>query len=52
VGSTGDATVLHIDEGRFRFVDVEKQALVGDRKFRLDSVVLGGRLWHDARPAG
>ncbi|HEX2525033.1 MAG TPA: amidohydrolase/deacetylase family metallohydrolase [Geminicoccus sp.] len=52
VGSTGDATVLRVDEGRFRFVDVQNRAMVGDRKFRLDSVVLGGRLWHDARPAG
>ncbi|HWL69100.1 MAG TPA: amidohydrolase/deacetylase family metallohydrolase [Geminicoccus sp.] len=49
VGSTGDATVLRIDEGRFRFVDVEGKHRTGARKFRLDSVVLDGRLWHDAQ---
>jgi dihydroorotase len=47
-GSTGDATVVRIDEGRFPFVDVEGKQLIGERKFRLDSVVLDGRLWHDA----
>jgi dihydroorotase len=50
-GSTGDATVVRIDEGRFPFVDVEGKQLIGERKFRLDSVVLDGRLWHDARAA-
>ena len=51
VGSTGDATVLAVDRGQFRFVDVVKEELAGDRKFRLDSVVLAGALWHDARAA-
>ncbi len=50
-GSTGDATVVRIDEGRFPFVDVEGKQLIGERKFRLDSVVLDGQLWHDARAA-
>ena len=52
VGSTGDATILRVDEGRFRFVDVTGEALIGQQKFRLDSVVLDGKLWHDARPIG
>ncbi len=46
VGSTGDATVLRIDEGRHRYEDVVGEELVGDRRFVLDSVVLDGRLWH------
>lgn len=50
-GSTGDVTVMRIVEGDFTLVDVEGVAMTTDRKFALDSVVLDGRLWHDARTA-
>lgn len=48
VGSTGDATVLAIRDGRFVMHDVTGEALTAERKLFLDSVVLGGRLWHTA----
>jgi dihydroorotase len=46
VGSTGDATVMRIEKGRFTFTDVTGQTRGGSEKFALDSVVVGGALWH------
>jgi len=46
VGSTGDATVLRIEAGRFSYADVLGQVMQGERRFALDSIVLGGKLWH------
>jgi dihydroorotase len=46
VGSTGDATVLAIRDGSFVMHDVTGEALTAERKLFLDSIVLGGRLWH------
>ncbi len=46
VGSTGDATVMRIAEGRFTFADVSGQTRSGGQRFALDSVVVGGALWH------
>ncbi|WP_027132874.1 amidohydrolase/deacetylase family metallohydrolase [Geminicoccus roseus] len=51
VGSTGDVTVLRVEQGDFTFVDVQGATRSGGRRFSLDSVVLDGRLWHDARAA-
>jgi dihydroorotase len=48
VGSTGDATVMRIEEGRFTFADVLGQTIDGRRRFALDSMVVGGKLWHAA----
>jgi dihydroorotase len=48
VGSTGDATVMRIEEGRFTFTDVSSQTRVGRQRFALDSMVVGGALWHTA----
>ena len=48
VGSTGDATVMRIEEGRFTFEDVSGNTRAGRQKFALDSVVVGGALWHSA----
>lgn len=48
VGSTGDATVMRLDEGRFTFSDVSGQTRMGRQRFALDSVVVGGKLWHAA----
>ena len=50
-GSTGDATVLRIEEGRFTFTDVLGETMDGSRRLALDSTVLGGRLWQVAEPA-
>ncbi len=47
-GSTGDATVMRLDEGRFTFADVSGQTRIGRQRFVLDSVVVGGALWHAA----
>ncbi len=53
VGSTGDVTVMRLEEGRFTFTDVMDQKLQANTRFALDSMVVGGRLWHtaDAREA-
>ena len=52
VGSTGDATVMCIEEGAFRFADVSGGTRMGRRRFALDSMVVGGRLWHTAEAPG
>ncbi|WP_425228858.1 amidohydrolase/deacetylase family metallohydrolase [Sphingomonas sp.] len=46
VGSTGDATVMRMEEGRFNFTDVSRQTRTGRQRFALDSMVVGGALWH------
>lgn len=46
VGSTGDATVMRLEEGRFTFTDVSGKSRIGRQRFGLDSVVVGGSLWH------
>jgi dihydroorotase len=48
VGSTGDATVMRLEEGRFTFADVSRQTRAGRQRFALDSMVVGGALWHAA----
>ena len=52
VGSTGDATVMRIEEGRYTFTDVLGQTMDGEQRFALDSMVVGGRLWHAADARG
>ena len=52
VGSTGDATVMRLEDGEFSFGDVSGNTRIGKQRFALDSVVVGGTLWHVAeRPA-
>ncbi len=46
VGSTGDATVMRLQDGRFTFNDVSGQTRTGQQRFALDSMVVGGALWH------
>ena len=46
IGSTGDATVMRIEEGEFRFTDVSNKTRVGRQCFGLDSIVLAGAVWH------
>ncbi len=46
IGSTGDATVMRIEEGEFRFTDVSNKTRVGRQRFGLDSIVLAGAVWH------
>ncbi len=47
-GTTGDATVMRIEEGRYTFTDVSGQTRTGRQRFALDSVVVAGALWHAA----
>jgi dihydroorotase len=46
VGSVGDATVISVREGRFDYVDVVGEHLIGNRKIASEAVVIGGRWWH------
>ena len=45
-GCVGDATILSIKEGRFDYVDVVGEHLLGDRRISSDGVVIAGRWWH------
>ena len=45
-GSVGDATLISIKEGKFDYVDVVGEHLIGDRKIASEGVVIGGRWWH------
>ncbi len=47
-GSTGDATVLRVEQGRCDFIDSLGQVRQGRQRFALDSMVVGGALWHSA----
>jgi dihydroorotase len=49
VGSLGDASILTIREGRFDYVDVVGEHLIGDRKITAEGVVLKGRWYHPKR---
>ena len=48
VGSTGDATVMRLLDGRFTFADVSGGTRMGQQRFALDSMIVGGALWHAA----
>ena len=45
-GSVGDATLISIQDGKFDYVDVVGEPLIGDRKIVSEGVVIGGRWWH------
>ena len=47
VGSTGDATVMRIEDGSFTFADVRGQTRMGRQRFAVDSMVVAGALWHE-----
>jgi dihydroorotase len=49
VGSLGDATILSVKEGKFDYVDVIGEHLIGDRKIVSEGVVLKGKWWHPKR---
>lgn len=48
-GSLGDATILSVKEGKFDYVDVVGEHLIGDRRILSEGVVLKGRWWHPKR---
>jgi dihydroorotase len=45
-GSAGDATILSVKDGRFDYVDVVDEHLIGDRRIVSEGVVIAGRWWH------
>jgi dihydroorotase len=45
-GAVGDATLLAIEEGRYDYVDVVGEHLMGDKRIVSKGVVIGGRWWH------
>ena len=45
-GSVGDATMISIKEGRFDYVDVVGEHLIGERKIVSEGVVIRGHWWH------
>jgi dihydroorotase len=49
VGSLGDATILTVKEGKFDYVDVVGEHLIGNQKIVSEGVVLKGRWWHPKR---
>jgi dihydroorotase len=50
-GSAGDATLLSVKEGKFTYVDVVGETLIGDQKIVADATVVGGKWWHAASEA-
>ena len=48
-GCVGDATILSVKDGRFDYVDVVGEHLVGDRRIVSEGVVIAGRWWHPQR---
>lgn len=44
-GTEGDATIVDIENGTFDFYDVLGERIVGDRRFRLTGMVVGGKWW-------
>jgi len=46
VGRVGDATIIDIKQGKFDYVDVVGEHLIGDRKIASEGVVIAGRWWH------
>jgi dihydroorotase len=48
-GSAGDATILSIKEGKFDYVDVVGEHLIGDKKIVSEGTVIAGKWWHPKR---
>ena len=48
-GSVGDATILTVKDGKFDYVDVTGEHMIGDRRILSEGVVLGGKWWHPKR---
>ncbi len=48
-GSLGDATILTVKEGKFDYVDVVGEHLIGNQRIISEGVVLKGKWWHPKR---
>ena len=49
VGSLGDATILTVKDGKFSYVDVVGEEMIGNQKIVSEGVVLKGKWWHPKR---
>ena len=49
VGALGDATILSVKEGKFDYIDVVGEHLIGNQKIVSEGVVLKGKWWHPKR---
>jgi dihydroorotase len=47
-GCVGDATILSVDEGKFDYVDVTGEHLLGKHKINARGTVINGKWWHPA----
>ena len=47
-GSAGDASILDIKEGEFRYEDVLGEFVTGTRRITAEGLVVGGQWWHGA----
>lgn len=47
-GAAGDASILSVQDGAFRYEDVLGEVVTGGRKIVADGLVIGGRWWHPA----
>jgi dihydroorotase len=45
-GSIGDATILSVQQGKFDYVDVVGEHMVGDKRIVSEGVVIAGHWWH------
>jgi dihydroorotase len=45
-GSAGDATILSVRNGRFDYVDVVGEHVIGEHNIVSEGVVIAGRWWH------
>jgi dihydroorotase len=51
VGSVGDAAVLDLKKGKFEYVDVVGETLIGNRQLANAGMVVGGKWWYDGTAA-
>jgi len=48
VGSLGDATILHIEEGKYDYFDVKGEKMVANQHLVCDGLVVNGEYWPPA----
>ena len=47
IGTTGDITILRLDEGDFTYIDAERQQTSADQKLNTVATVREGKIYHD-----
>lgn len=51
-GCAGDATIMSIKDGKFDYVDVVGEHMIGDKRIVSEGVVLKGKWWHGSEGVG